>query len=471
MRHPPYRHHRKSRLPVLLFLAFTGFAAVFLYNKYFVFDDRAINEASLLKEKKFENNVIEIKTPRGITAWLMEDHSVPLVGIHLMFQRAGTAYDPEDKQGLASLAAQTMPLATSKYNRKQLADILELNGIKVGLSTGREEFYASVTTPSVHLQAAADILTDILNAPKFEKEDVKITRLQALEALKIKMEKPENRLRMRFNKDLFGNHPYARDNNGTSEGLNNIQKSDLIDFAKNSLARDNVIIGIAGDISAQSAGEILDRIFAAMPEHNLTKELAAPVLHLPEGKEHVEYNTSQIVSLFAVEGVARDSEDFYPLYIANEILGGGGLSSILSREAREKRGLTYGISTWLSPDPKAPVLYGYFSTSAQNIDKMFEVLNNEWGKFFSQGVSEKEFDLTKNFMLASFNLRFNSTAGIAAMLAEMQKYNLGIDFLQKRNDYVRAVTLDQVNAAAAKYFAKYPHILTLGKLESNMEQK
>ena len=157
---------------------------------------------------------------------------------------------------------------------------------------------------------------------------------------------------------------------------------------------------------------------------------------------------------FAGMGTCRKCEDFYPWYIANYIFGGSGLSSKINMSLREKEGLTYGAYSGLVINDKSNLLAAGFSTTPDNYEKALDMFYEEWQQIAKDGFSEEELVAAKNYLTSSYNLRFASIDGIADMLVMMQKYDLGLDFLQKRNGYVDAVTLQQINDAAAKYFTK-----------------
>lgn len=471
MRRPPYRRRRLIKRLWFWFIAGTLACGAWFYFSHPGFDDAAINEASILKGRTFDKDIQQLITAKNTPIWLMEDHNIPIVSISFIFERAGSAYDPAQKEGLSATIAEMLLLGAGEYDRSALADLLDLNGIKIGLSTGREDFAVSLVTPTAHLDQAVTLLRDVLTQPMLNDADLQLVKVQMLETLKLKTENPATHLQQAFAKKLYGEHPFARTIDQTIAGIHNIKTSDLKQYMQNTLAQENVIIGVAGDVTPNQVTTLIDRILQALPEQNLNREIDAPTLDVATEIKHVDYASPQISGVFATTGVKRSDPDFYPLYIANYIFGGAGLSSRLSIEAREKRGLTYGVYSGLSTEEKAPLLSGSFSTSPQNLKQMLAILYEQWEEFAAKGVSADELNAAKDYMLASYHLRFDSTAGLADMLAYMQKYHLGTDFLKKRNDYVRNVTLEQVNAAAAKYFAKQPKLLTLGKYELKTEQK
>ena len=169
------------------------------------------------------------------------------------------------------------------------------------------------------------------------------------------------------------------------------------------------------------------------------------------------------------KGTYRDSVDFYPLYLANYIFGESGLSSRLSKVIREKKGLTYGIYTYLTQKDAVALIEGGYSATQENFAAAQKLLLREWQKISKAGVTKQELANAKESLLNSFYLRFATIDGISDMLVLMQKYNLGLDFLDKRNDYIRQVSLEEVNAAAKKYFSEQPDFVNVGV--ENTEEK
>ena len=167
----------------------------------------------------------------------------------------------------------------------------------------------------------------------------------------------------------------------------------------------------------------------------------------------------------------KESEDFYPLYIANYVFGDSGLNSRISQVVREKNGLTYGISTSMTFRDKIPLLVGGYSATPENFEKARQMLLAEWRKMAQDGISAEELAQAKRALIASHNLRFASIGGISDMLVAMQRYKLGLDFLDKRNDYVRNVTLRQVNEAARKYFGNTPDFVSVGVQTEDEKEK
>ena len=158
--------------------------------------------------------------------------------------------------------------------------------------------------------------------------------------------------------------------------------------------------------------------------------------------------------MFVGRGVKISDADFYPLKVALEIFSGGGLSSRLQKIAREKNGLTYGVYGGLANYDKADLIIGSFSTTPPNADQLKNIISDEWQKFGKLSVSEDELAKAKDYLIASEPLRYADIKNLSATMLYMQKQNLGLDFLQKRNTYIQGVKLEDINKIAKKYFTK-----------------
>ena len=473
MRHRTYYHRSLFGVWVkwLLFIAIAA-GAFYGYDQYLsrqTFDAEKIVANSALKAKTFDKIPEEIITPAGIKVWFMEDNTNQIISISFMFKRAGRAYDAEGKNGTAVVASELLKLGAGDYSRADFQEKMELNGINLDFTAGLENLSGQVVTPAQNLHTAAELLRASLLNPHFADSDLKLTQNALLGALKLQPEKAENVLNLAFSEELFGSHPYAVNPLGKEADIKSLTVADLKQYTARNFAKDNLIIGIAGDISAEKAKQITDFIFGALPQKSQNEELPAPEMNLEPRTSSIERDAAQISSNFAIRGTSRLDADFYPLYIANYIFGGSGLTSRLSISAREKEGLTYGIYTYLSPEEKAPLLLGQFSSTPENYEQMRKIMLKEWKRFAQKGATVAELESARNYLLASYNLRFAAIDGISDMLVSMQYYNLGRDFLQKRNDYIRAVTLDAVNAAAAKYFGNFPVELSIGNLNKTKE--
>ena len=288
--------------------------------------------------------------------------------------------------------------------------------------------------------------------PRFADADINPVKQQMISALLRQKENPNQVLQLEFNKELFGKHPYARNPLGNKNDILMINREKLQNFVKDNLIIKNLLVGVAGDVNREEAEQLLDIMFENVAQSGRLNFVRDADLSFDGRIRQIDKKIGQNITLRALQGVGRKHEDFYPLYVANYILGGAGLNSRLSQKIREENGLTYGVYSYLLLDDKAPLIVAGFASTADKYNEAEKIFENEWKIFAQNGVSQKELQQAKNYLTASNNLRFASIENVSAMLAAMQKYNLGLDFLQKRNDYINQIDLDDVNQVIKKYF-------------------
>ena len=408
---------------------------------------------SELNGRTFQGKAEEIRAPKsGVRAFFMQEKSSPLVSAGFIFDRRGTAYDEQGKEGIANLAAMAMTAGAGRRNAETLRDELAVRGIKISFSADKDGFGGQISFPKDKMAEAAGYLKDILSSPLFEKKYVENLKAQILKTLATEKENPQQELALAFNRQIYGAHPYGRNPLGDDKTVAALTREDLKQFAGQKFGRNDLYTGVAGNLTKEEASWFIDTVFADLPEQAVLTDLPSPEIDWSKPILDINRQSGQNTVVFAVKGTCRKCADFYPLYMANYLFGGSGLNSRLNQQIREKEGLTYGGYSALVLNDKSDLITAGFSATKDKFVPAVEMFKAEWRKTAGKGFTAKELQTAKNYLTASYNLRFTSTAGIAEMLAYMQKYDLGLDFLQKRNGYVEKVTLDEINRAAAKYF-------------------
>ena len=448
------------------------YASYVVYKNNAFFDLDKIVEKSILKERKFNTKVEEVISPRyKIKAYLFEDKTNPIIAMSFMFKNSGYASEDKNKLGISKLIEEMLLSGAGEWNDVQFKEKLEDNAISIGFSSGRDDFSGAVLTTGETKELAFDMLKSVLEKPRFDVDDLVRSKHRLIEALSQQKERHETILKLEFAKELYKNHPYSRNPLGQKETIEKITPDDLKLFMRQNFAKNNLIVGVAGDISADELGVWLDKVFANLPDKTNMNFVRRPDINFMAKTKDIQLTTAQNTAMFAVEGVARNDKDFYPLYVANFIFGGSGLTSRLSLLAREKEALTYSIWTTMAVNDKSPLIVGGFSATPQNFERVVQILQREWQNFAKNGATLKEVEEAKKYLIASYNLRFAAIADIADMMLFMQKENLGIDFLQKRNDYVQAVSLEQVKNVAAKYFDETKLVrVNIGTFADNVKE-
>ena len=442
-------------------------------NIKFGFNPDKLVEDSMLQNQGFSANVEEVVSREGIKAYYFEDHSNPIISISFLFKNSGRAFDERWKLGLANMTAVLLTEGAGDWDSRAFKDKLDENAIVMSFSADDDNFSGHLKTVKANQRLAFKLLKAALTEPRLDRAEMNKVKKQMLMALKQQQEYPESIIDLAWSEEMFGTHPYGRNPIGRAADINAISDDDLQAFVKEHFNREDLIVGVAGDITREEVSKMLDAVFGSLPEKGgqvFVSEAKPDYKAREVNKNYAE--GAQNVAIFAAQGVERSNVDFYPLYIANQIFAGQGLTSRVSKAAREDKGLTYGVYSYLLLKDKANMIKGGFSATEGNFAKVQDIVNAEWRKMGAEGVSEEELEQAKNYLIASYNLRFADLDTISAILVAMQEEKLGLDFLDKRNEYVSAVTLDEVNAAAARYFtAEGPVWVNLGKFANTGSMK
>jgi zinc protease len=391
--------------------------------------------------------VQRVVSPGGVEAWLVEDHTNPIVAARFAF-RGGGALDPRGKEGLAKIVSSLLDEGAGEFDAQAFQRRLEDMAITLHFDAGYETLGGHLMTLSVNVGAAFNLLRLALTQPRFDDEPVALIRSQILTMIRSSSENPDAIAGRTLRHALFPDHPYGRPIEGTEDSVKAITTADLKVFVAERLGRDNLVIGVVGDMTPDQLAALLDRVFGDLPGQAAPWRLPEVTPIVPGRTIVVKKAVPQSAILFAQAGIKRADKDFYPAYVMNYILGGGGFTSRLYNEVREKRGLAYSVYTALSPMASAALLQGGAGTTNARVSETLNVVRAEWRRLATDGVDKAELDDTKTYLTGSFPLRFSSSGRIAAILVAMQLDTLGIDYLEHRNSYVEAVTLEAVNRVA-----------------------
>ncbi|MBT5414526.1 MAG: insulinase family protein [Rhodospirillaceae bacterium] len=393
--------------------------------------------------------VREVVSPGGIAAWLVEDHSIPLIAVDFTF-RGGAALDPEGREGLAEFVSVTLDEGAGEYDSQTFQRTLEDNAIQLGFDAGQDNFSGRLKTLTKNRELAFDLLRLALTAPRFDPDPVGRMRAALLASLGRSLEDPDRIASRAWWSAVFPDHPYGRPVGGTIESLKAISADNLHAFVARRIARDNLVVAVVGDITPEALGPLLDSTFGALPAEASPWDVPLAEPANPGELTLVERDIPQSVVVFGDRGLARDDPDYYAAYVMNHILGGGSFNSRLYEEVREKRGLAYGIYTFLYPLEDAALIMGSVATQNARLAETVAVLREQWDRLAEEGVSEEELAAAKAFLTGSFPLRFGSTDGVAGIVAAMQVQDLGIDYLDRRNALIEAVTVEDVRRVASR---------------------
>jgi zinc protease len=390
-----------------------------------------------------------IVSPGGIEAWLVQEPSVPLIAFDFSF-RGGANQDPADKPGVATMATGLLDEGAGELDSKSFHERVEAKAIQLGFSANRDQASGSLRTLSANRDEAFELLRLAVTSAHFDAADIERIRDQMLSGLRRETTSPNEMASRRWWSTAFPGHPYGRPVRGSLESIPTITAADLKDYMRRVFARDTLKIAIVGDIDAATAGKFIDKVFGGLPA---TGDLAAVPVVSPQGlgqKISIDLDVPQSVLMLGGVGIARNDPDFMAAFVVNHVLGGGSFSSRLYREVREVRGLAYSVFSTLIPLDHAALFMTGTATRADRTGQTLEVLESEIRRLAEDGPTEEELAKSKSFLTGSYALRFDTSDKIAAQLVQIQLDGLGIDYIDKRNSLVEAVTIADVKRVAKR---------------------
>lgn len=412
-----------------------------------------------------DHNIIEVNA-RGLSAWLVEDNSLPLVSVQLMFEGAGSSSDMAGKEGRAMFAAALLDEGAGKLNALAFQQALDDQAIQLSFTTDQDVLVADIRCLSESLPEAFRLLGLALTQPNFNAKDIERKRAQALSTLKRASTNPNYVLREHVNAMAFANHPYGQPEMGTEQSLQSIQRGDLQNYVAQALTKDHLRMSVTGDVTAEALKALMETHLHALPDTSMLP--ATPDITLKHQGQMlvVELDVPQSQVLLATPAVARRDDRFLAAYILNHIVGGNTLNSVLGNAIREKQGLAYSVTSYLDPMSHASSFKARFATKNEQAHQALATLKEELIAIGKQGVTEAQFEDALDYITGSFVLSLDNNTNYTRYLNTMQRFDLGKDYLQTRNHAMRAVTREQVNQLAKEMFdpAKWL-IVAVGKPE------
>ncbi|WP_411741976.1 M16 family metallopeptidase [Rhodobacter sp. TJ_12] len=404
--------------------------------------------AALLALPAHALEIEEVTSPKGIRAWLVEAHDIPFTALEIRF-RGGASLDAPGKRGAINLMTATLEEGSADLDSQGFAAAQEALAASFRFDVDDDALSISARMLSENRAQAVDLLRGALIEPHFDQASVDRVRGQVLSIIASDAQDPNHLAGETFRKLAYGDHPYGSSRNGTMESVQALTREDMFDAKARVMARDRVIVSAVGDITPEELGPLLDTLLGDLPETGAEMPPRAE-LGLSGGVTVVPFDTPQSVVVFGQDGIAMDDPDFFAAYVLNQILGAGGFSSRLMEEVREKRGLTYGIYTYLVPKDLAETWQGSFASANEKVAEAIEIVKAEWARAASGAVTEAELRDAKTYLTGAYPLRFDGNGKIADILAGMQLNHMPIDYINTRNEQVEAVTAEDVARVAQR---------------------
>jgi len=392
-------------------------------------------------------------SPGGIEAWFVQDATVPLLAMEYAFG-GGATQDPPDKPGVGNLVADLLDEGSGDLDSKTFHERLDRRAIELSFTSTRDYFRGSLRMLKDNRDEAFDLLRTALTSPHFDSADIERIRSQVMSGLRRDTTNPTSLASRKFLEVAFGDHPYGRPANGTLDSVAKIEVADLKDYVRRVLARDTLKIAVVGDVDPATLGQLLDKTFGGLPAKASLTSVPDVEPTKPPQRAFIPLDVPQTVVTFGGPGFRRSDPNFMAAYIVNHILGGGGLSSRLYHEVREKRGLAYSVYQSLLWMEHSAVFIGNTGTRADRAGETVDAVNKEIRRIAEEGPTQKELDEAKSYLKGSQMLALDTSSKLASALLQYQLDRLPIDYIEKRNAIVDAVTLDQAKKAAQRLWGQ-----------------
>jgi len=397
----------------------------------------------------------------GLTVLHSENHNLPIVMVTLLV-RAGQRHEPKEKAGLANLTAELLTEGTKNRPSRAISEEIDFIGASLGASAGNDFTTITLSVLKKDIDKGFELFSDILLNAVFPQAEIDRKREMIKGSLRRQEEDPSFLAGRAFKKEVFGEHPYGRLIEGSTDTLGTIKRDDLVMFNSEFFLPNNAILSIAGDLTSDELDSVMKKYLGDWKKADLPLIPRADI----EGKKakstiKIDRDLTQANIIMGHLGISRDNPDYYAVSVMNYLLGGGGFSSRLMQSVRDKMGLAYDVHSFFSAYKEE----GSFQIGVQTKNESANVALDEIFKQIelirSEMVSDEELSDAKAYLTGSFLRRFDTSRKIADFFASVEFYGLGADYIAKYPSYINSVTKEDVLRVAKKYLDPDHYVLVV----------
>lgn len=401
-------------------------------------------------QSAFAVDIQKVISPKyKIEAWLVESSQLPMVNVQVAF-RAGSVYDENKKAGLSAFTAHMIPEGSGSMNASEFTQAVEEVGALFSAQPGLLSSTYSMRMLSEHKEKSFDLLGQALTWPRFDEDAFQRVKGQMQTSIRKSSQSPGHVANEILKAHLYESHPYGRPSSGTLESLENIELKDIQKFYSENYTRQNMLVSVVGDIKPDELGQKLDILFNSMPKGVKVNSLQEKTIEFTPKLIRHEMNVPQSTVYLAAPAITRDDPDYYAAYAMNYVLGGGGFNSRFMSEIREKRGLAYGVYSYLEPLPSTGSFIASVSTKNEDVHESISLMKAEMAHLKKQGITDEEYKGAMAYLVGSFPLRFDSSSKILGYLTTMQLEGLGMDYLDMWPKRIAAVSKADMELVAKR---------------------
>lgn len=389
-----------------------------------------------------------------------EEHSLPFVTFQLLIN-SGSRKDPPGEEGLAYLTARGLLLGTSKRTVNVINEELDFMGASLNASSGRDYSTLSLRVLKKDLDKGMDLFMEVITQPTFPEEEIRREVEKTLASIQSAEDQPEEVAEKEFQKTLFLTSPYGHPVEGTKESLPRLAREALLRFYRDYYHPNNVILTVAGDITTDEIKKKLLPHLEKWPTAKIPEMLFISGFAKEQKIVKIDRTITQANIVLGHAGVRRDNPDYYALTVMNYILGGGGFSSRLVEEIRNKRGFAYSVASFFDPGKYPGAFQIVLQTKNASAREAISLALQQMERIRKEPVSEKELEGAKRYLIGSFPMRLDTQGKLANFLSQVEYFGLGLDYPEKYSSFIRSVTREEVLRVARTYLHPENYILVV----------
>ena len=401
--------------------------------------------------KSYAERIQPVVSKSGVTAWLVEDYTVPIITLEGLIG-GGATQDPQGKPGALNMLMGLLDEGAGPYDATAFQERLDEFAIELSFGADRDHASLHLRCLARFQDEAFSMLRLALNEALLDAPSLERVRAQIMAGLRHELSDPDTMAQRRFFAEAFAGHPYAVSSKGTLTSVPEITRDDLLTLRTKLFARSDLHLVVVGAITAADLANVLESVFggwsAQAQLHTIEQRLACP----RNQQIVVDFDVPQSSIRFGASGLLRTDPDFVTASVVNHILGGGVFSSRLFREVREKRGLAYSVYSHLAPFAHGPLYVGGTSTKNERVAESLSIIHAEIMSLAQHGPLADELATAKNFLIGSHALRLDTSSKLAGQLVHIMAHALGMDYLDQRNARISAITLEEAARVAQRLY-------------------
>jgi len=408
-------------------------------------------------------DIVRHELPNGMVALVRENFTSPAVVVR-GYLPAGSIAEPDDKAGLAGFTAALLTRGTENRSFEEINETVEGVGAIIGVSAGRHTTSFHSKSLAEDLELILDVLADVLRHPTFPPEHVEKVRGQWLTDLRERDHDTRRMAALTFRELAYPGHPYGRSLIGYYETAEAISRDNVVSFYRQRYGPRGGVVAMVGAVKAERALKLLEQVFGDWTGDDAATTAPLPPVPKLEGirrKEVPMPGKTQTDIVLGYPGMARTDPDFYAALLANTVLGRFGMYGRLGSNVREKQGLAYYCLSSLEAGHGPGPWYVFAGVNPANVQRAIESILGEIARMREEPVPDEELNDSKAYLTGSLPLQLETNEGVAGALLEMERYGLGLDYLQRYPDLIYSVSAEEVQAVAAKYLNPEAYALAI----------